>query len=418
MKLLKYVTLLTLVIILVSACSPRNMGADKETVEVNKTAEAIPIVTKDLVKESVNEEVYVFGYLEPTDSYFTTPFSPGIVEEIFVEVGTHVKKDTLLFQLEANSLDSSKDKDLLQKESNIVNAKSSLDLQMLSLKQRENDLELRAMSLTTTKNNYEVTVDLFNSGISTQVELDGALNNYEQAQLNYSQAQLTYESTQLSYNSAQNSYNNALENNSISVNDYEDKYDDLLVVAPIGGLVTEITVQEGLMNQGSTGVTIIDDSIMILNVNIMEKYIHEIEVGQYVRLSFDYMENEKIGTVSSISLKAKAGYYPVEIQLENSDNTYTSGMYVEGFIQTKRIEHVFMIDKTSLMVDVLNQESYIYILNEDGENVRKVIVELGVNDGKRIEIKGDLAVGDKIVVIGQDFVVDGQLVVIQDTEEE
>lgn len=412
MKIIKVVSLLTLVSLLLSGCSTMReaKGGEEVIAEAATVTEAIPAVTQVLSAEAVDQEIYTFGYLEPNETYFATPYSGGVVESIEVAVGDRVEKDALLYKLEEDNVTAAKDKDLLQKESSVVSAKSNYDLQALNLKQREGDLEVRDMSLNSALKNYDSSLELFAEGIISQLELDNALNSYDQAMISYNQAQLTYESTQLSYTSALNAYKDAQENETLAVKDYQGQYSDLSVLAPIDGLVTDVTVQKGLMNQGSTGVTLIDDTRMVLKVNIMEKYIQEIKIGQTVRLELDYMDEAQIATVAKISLTANKGYYPVEIEIPNGDGKLTSGMYAEGFIQVNRIDKALLVNKTSIVTDEIGDGTYVYILGEDGESVEKVSVELGLEKGEKIQIIGDVKVGDEVVVIGQEYLSVGSLI--------
>lgn len=419
MKKIVMIWVLALIVTIVTACTSTGATGQlnsenvetKQGIDMKQVMETIPVETMRLTKETIDEEVYTFGYLEPKESYFVTPFSTGIVEEINVSIGDVVSEGDLLYQLESNNLELSNDRDMLQQESSVTNAKSALEIQELNLKQRKGDLESRELSLNSAKENYENTLNLFENEFVSKADMDTALGNYEQAQINYEQAVISYETTQSNYDLSKASYDNALKNYELAQKDFKEKRDDIAIVAPISGLVTDVTVQTGVMNSGNLGVTIIDSSDMILNVKIMEKYKHTIMEGQKVRLISEYMDEDVIGEVTGISLTANSGLYSVEITINNQDNILSSGMYVEGYIQIKTKENVYVVDKTTVLKEI-NNNSYVYIVDHENQTAKKVSVELGIKEDDRVEIMGDLEAGDEVIVIGQDYVIDGQPIVI------
>lgn len=408
MKKVTYLMTLLMILLLITSCTA---GGDSDGIETVEILESISVEVESLSKVSVIEEVYAFGYLEPIDSYYVTPFSTGIVNEIMVSTGDYIEKGTVLYQLDTDDLELSKDRDLIQKESNVENSKSSLEVQALTLDQRKGDLEAREMNYQMAETDYENSLKLYESGAISKSEMDAITNNYEQARISYDQSQSSYEATLLNYNLARSSYDDAIQNHQLAIKDYDSRHDDMLVTAPISGLVTDVSVQTDTMNTGNLGITIIDNATMVLNVNVMEKYIRDIEEGQKVRLLFDYMNEEIEGDVTSISLESNSGYYPVEINIINDDQKLTSGMYTEAYVQTGSKESTYMVNKTSIVNDN-NQNSYVFVVNQEDQTVKMVNVTLGIEEDSRVEIIGDIQEGDQIVVVGQDYLSDGQSVKI------
>lgn len=412
-KVLSVGLMLTLSMMVLAGCMQQKGSettADSQAAS-EMTLETIPVETMTLEKGTIDEAVYTFGYIEGNESYFVTPYGSGIVDEILVDVGDYVTEGDLLYQLLADDLALSEERDLLTRDSTVASAKTNLDSQELSLVQRENDKALGKMTLDIAKDTYENTLSLFDAGVSSKSELDNAKNQYDQAVISYDQAQLTVESTRINYNSAKISYNDALKNYELTIEDYDDRESDLFVTAPISGLVTDVSVQADMMNGGSTGVTIVDNSVMVLKVNIMEKFIYAVEEGQSVELTLEYGDKTINGIVTDISLMASNGYYPVEVSIDNTDKSLISGMFTEGYIKTNTKSDVTKVEKTTLVQDIY-KNNYLYVIDETSMTASMIQVALGIEEGAFVEIIGDVQVGDQVVILGQDFIVDGQPVKI------
>jgi len=372
--------------------------------------ETVPVKTMALAKSTIDEVVYTFGYIEGNDSYFVTPYGSGIIDQVLVDEGDYVSAGDVLYQLEVDDLAFSEERDMLTRDSSVTNAKTNLESQELSLAQRESDKSLRKLALDTAEDTYTKTMSLYEAGISSKSELEGAKSQYDQAVISYDQANLTLASTRISYNAAKTAYNEAIKNYELTVTDYDDRESDLFVIAPISGLVTDVSVQANIMS-GNTGVTIVDDSVMVLNVSIMGKFIKTIEEGQSVELTIEYEDRTVEGLVTDISLTASNGYYPVEISIDNADKSLISGMFTEGYIKTRSKTDVTKVEKKTLVQDI-DENNYIYVVDESSMTASMVQVDLGIEEGNYVEIIGDVEVGDQVVVIGQDFIEDGQPILI------
>lgn len=418
---------LTLIIALSVGCMPDREGMTKdggsneassaeEKTPTNTEGEleeetAVPVETLTLTSDDIAETVYTYGYLETKDTYIVTPNSGGIVDEILVSTGDYIELGTLLYQLEGEDLELSQERDMLSQNSSVASAKNNRDSLSVTLAQRQSDVDAMSLSLSTAQKNYDSTLTLYESSIVSKAELDGTISSLEQTQISYDQALLNLESTQLSYNAAKTSYSDALQNYELTEEDYDGRKDDLLVTAPITGLVTDVSVQEGMMNSGSLGVTIVDDTTMLLNINVMEKYIYDIEVGQSVDLTLEYEGKSITGYVTEISLSGQNGYYPVEISIDNADKSLSTGMFIEGYINTNIKTNVLKVEKTVLVQDI-NGNNYVFTIDEETNTAVKVPVTKGVEEGLYVEISGPIKSGDKIVVVGQDYITDQQEVLV------
>lgn len=141
----------------------------------------------------------------------------------------------------------------------------------------------------------------------------------------------------LSYNlqKAQNSIEKLKINNQQS----EDSKNNLVVYAPIGGRVSNLTIKEG-EQAGSSGkiADITDDKHVIATIPFKESQVNSIKIGQQAQIAVpDYMVYID-GTVKHVSSTAKstaggAMGYDVEISI-NNPGAVTEGMKVAGTIKT------------------------------------------------------------------------------------
>jgi len=95
--------------------------------------------------------------------------------------------------------------------------------------------------------------------------------------------------------------------------------------------------------------------------------------------------------------------YPVRVQLDNSDGMIKPGMFSQvSFVQDRK-DQTFVVDKSVILTD--ETTSYVYIV-EDGK-AKKVTVTIGLTNGTEVEITSGVSLGDDIVVVGQEYVHDG-----------
>jgi RND family efflux transporter MFP subunit len=157
-----------------------------------------------------------------------------------------------------------------------------------------------------------------------------------------------------------------------------------------------------MVSAQSQPFTIVDISTVSVKVNVSEKLINTISVGDEVPIQIEALENSDIvGTVETVSPVADGtNTYPVKIKIENSDGLIKAGMFAKvNFTEQSSGDAIV------LPVDVVltsGDKKYVYIA-EDGKPVKKE-VQTGLDNGTKVEITSGISVGDEIIVTGQEYV--------------
>ncbi len=180
------------------------------------------------------------------------------------------------------------------------------------------------------------------------------------------------------------------------------------LVAPIGGVVTEVNVERGERPTDQAAVILTDVSAFHINVEVDEIDIGRIALDQSVAISIDAIPDEEFsGHVADISpgpiRDASSGIvaYEVTIAFDTDDPRLLPGLTSDATIETERLENVLVIPNRAVSIDRSSGELIAYVerVDEDGNPVRTEI-ELGLRDEAMSQVLEGLEEGDQIVIRG------------------
>ncbi len=163
--------------------------------------------------------------------------------------------------------------------------------------------------------------------------------------------------------------------------DYRDKLDDYVIIAPISGLVTDVNVEENNSFAGGNIATIQDCSTLYINTEIDEYDIPNIKVGQRVVIKTDATrEDELEGVIDEIaqtatnanSASAAGGAsaattsnatYSVKIKVISGDERLKLGMTAKLSIVIDEKDNVLTVPYDAV-VDKGDGEYVVYMIDE------------------------------------------------------
>ena len=187
---------------------------------------------------------------------------------------------------------------------------------------------------------------------------------------------------------------------------------DLSVKAPAGGVVSVKSVEEGMyINGGGEIATIVDLSKPKVQVNLTEREVYRVTVGQSVRITADvYPGKVFTGVVSFISPQAdQAHNYLTEILIDNPrDCILRSGTFVYADFSKKTSGQVLVIPREALTGSV--KDASVYVVN--GNVVHLMPIQTAGEIGDQIRVSAGLHPGDTVVVSGQINIKEGSIVSI------
>ncbi len=224
-------------------------------------------------------------------------------------------------------------------------------------------------SFEKSKKDFDRTQQLFNEKSANESQLDAARFAYKTAE-----AQLIIAKRQLK---------------------------DTKIVCPVSGIVAVKSIETGAyLNTGNPIATIVDISTLKVKVNMSEKDVFKVKMGDKVKIKSEVYPSETfIGVVKACNPKADESHtYALEINVANSKNTLKSGMFFTVYFDNIQKGEKLIIPRQSLVGSVKDPQVY--------------VVENGIAKFKKIQI-ADI-IGDKIEVLsgineGEQVVISGQI---------
>ncbi|MGD2035532.1 MAG: efflux RND transporter periplasmic adaptor subunit [Bacteroidales bacterium] len=343
------------VLILGSLVMLYNKSKKKDMIFETKT----PFVS-DLVKKSV-----ATGSVIPRREIAIKPQVSGIVAEIYVEAGEHVKQGDLI-------------------------AKVKIIPDMVALNSAESRLNKAQLQLEDAKLVYERQKKVYEQGVipeaefqKVRIDFNSALEEVEAAENNL---QLIKEG--ITKKSGQSS--------------------NTLIRSTIEGMVLDVPVEVGTsviqantFNEGTTIASVADMGEMIFEGKIDETEVGKIREGMKLELTIGAIENKKFGaTLEYISPKGveENGTVQFEIKAQvtiTEDAFIRAGYSANADIVLDRRDSVMVIPEGLVKFEEGNDSTYVEIETEP-QVFEKRYIETGLSDGINIEVLSGLKMEDKI----------------------
>lgn len=278
----------------------------------------------------------------------------GVVMRLHVQIGDRVSKGQLLAELDSRELKAKRDADA-----------AALEVAQANLEYAKVELE-RKQQLNAAQ-------------IISRSDLDVAAKSFEVAgrQRDQARATLADSTTQLSYTQ---------------------------IVAPIAGVVSAVSTQEGETVAASfaapTFVTLLDLSRLEVWAYVDETDIGRIRIGQQARFSVDtYGDHEFTGTVTSIHPKAEirdnvVDYIVVIRFAPPSGFVLRPEMTTMVTVNVDRHANVLALPIRA----VRREAGRTFVLCRDGSDTVRRMVKTGMRDDSYWEIIGGVREGEEVVI--------------------
>lgn len=353
-------------ILFISAVVLTSCGGDKKE---QITPEPAIVVKVSGVSENANGGfINASGKIEAENSADLSTRMMGYVTKIHVKVGEKVGAGQLLVSINNSDLQAKKaqvDASILQATAGYNNAKKD----------------------------YDRFVNLFKQQSASQKELDDITARYEMAKAGLEGAKQMRNEVM-----AQFSYSN--------------------ITAPFSGTVTNTFVKEGDMaNPGMPLVSVEGVSRLQVTSMVSENDIASIKKGMPVKVLVKSSNANLTGKVSEVSLSATntGGQYLVKINLDKTDSTVLSGMFVnvqfpvENKVQTVKSE-VLLVAESALVKQ--GQLTGVYTIGEGNVAILRWL-RTGKTFGNQVEVLSGLSASEQYIVSAEGKLYNGALVIVQ-----
>ncbi len=272
-------------------------------------------------------------------------------------------------------------------------------------------LQSAKAALDNAKSNLDRVQALFDQGAVPQSQLDAAKLAHTQAQSAYQQVlqeqslakegatKETLESLRAAVQQAQAAVDLARLNK-----------ENTVITAPISGKIATQNIHVGETVAPGVPLLTIVSRVPVVEAYIPEDTINSIKVGQTLKVRIGQVSSEpfdaKVLAISPIS-NPTSKEYPIKLGLPGDPNQWKSGMYAEVTLpEQKRDTIVVPFDA------IVKQGNQRLVMVTDGKKAIARPVVTGTSDGSNVEILSGLTPGDKVIIVGQDQVKDGDPVQI------
>jgi len=230
-------------------------------------------------------------------------------------------------------------------------------------------LESKKLNLDITEQTMKKQQSLFEKGGVTQLD-------YRNSEVNYTNAKDAFERANL-------------------------QLAKMSVRAPFKGAITDLpAITNGTqVSTGTAVVSLMDYSIMTVEVNLPEKYINEVAIEQAVRIMNYTLPNDTLtGNVKELSpaISTETRTFKGVVQVANPELKLRPGMFAKADIVLARKDSVIVIPKEII---ISSQRGKSVFIVDNGTATEKRIT-IGYENQNEAEITSGLKKNDRLVIKG------------------
>jgi RND family efflux transporter MFP subunit len=323
-------------------------------------------------RESVTQELIVVGNLIGDTTVSVVPRAAGRLEQVYVQLGDRVTRGQRIAKIEDQEL-----------QEQIRQAEAAMQVASATIRQREADLQLA-------RTNVERSRSLYERQLLPKQTLDDNEARYQSAVAALDLAR------------AQNSQSNArLEELRVNMT-------NTVITSPVNGFVARRAADPGAFaSQNAPVVDVVDISSVRLVVNVVEKDLRMVDVGDVTDVEVDAFPGEKfMGRVARIApvLDPATRTFPIEVEIANPTFRLKPGMYARVGITTDERPDALVVPANAV-VDIAGERG-VFLAQADNVAVFRP-VEIGIESDERVEIRSGVSEGDRVVTTGAAALSDG-----------
>jgi membrane fusion protein (multidrug efflux system) len=191
---------------------------------------------------------------------------------------------------------------------------------------------------------------------------------------------------------------------------------DASVSAPFAGLVAKRSVELGeFVEPGKPLFELVSMTPLDVIFNLPELDSQRVTSGQRVQVSVASPADRTFDAVVSFiapTVDPGTRTLRVKAEIDNAEGLLRPGLFARINLGTDQRKSVLMVPEEAL---VQREGSAWLFLIDEGDRVRRVPVETGHQSKGRIEVRGAISAGDRVVRRGHGGLADGMVVVVRET---
>lgn len=334
------------------------------------------------------------GNLQPLYSASVFARTSGYIESRSVDIGSQVKAGQLLAVISAPEVDQQ----LNQARADATEAAAAVAQSKAALEQAQANLGIARI----TQKRYASLID---KRAVTQQALDEADEAFRARTADVSAAGANINAAEAS-----------LQSRKANVERLTQLQGFERVVAPFDGVITARNIELGdLVNAGSANgsmslFSIAQSNVLRVQVEVPQSTALAIKAGQQATLTVQERPGRRyvaMVTRSAESIDVAARTMLTEVQVDNRDGSLVSGMYGQVSFDITADHASLTIPSTALVID--KNGMHVVCVSADSR-VHFVAVDIGQDQGSRVEIAQGLHGGETLVSNPSDLLSDGEKV--------
>ena len=231
-------------------------------------------------------------------------------------------------------------------------------------------IDAKKLNLDISKSEYEKQKSLYEKGGVTLREL-------QNSEVSATNAQYDYESAQI-------------------------RLAKMSVLAPFSGVIVELPyyTKGTRVASGQPMVSLVSYDKMYMDINLPEKNISEVKVGQDVLITnYTITEDTLIAKVSELSpmISSETRTFGGKLLINNPDLKLRPGMFVKADIVTAKKDSVIVIPKNVILSG--NRGKYVFVVERNNAAADRMITT-GIENKDFVEVIEGLKVNDKLIIKG------------------
>lgn len=390
----------TLLLTMVLAITLVGCRGDKETAAIEAGDAYVPVEVQKAETKSIGNNITLNGKIHANDEAMVLPKIPGRVTTVNVKLGDYVQKDSVLFVMDQ--------KDIVR---SIEQAQQTINSAQKSVEQAENSINTARISYNSTKDNVENAEinlqrvrELYEAGAAPKSQLEQAELAASRRPLEVAESQIRQ--AEIGYQQALNQLAQA----EITYQQAQSALEDTIVRAPMSGVISSLNVIAGELASGAQPLAIISDIDRVyFQVDVTENIVNNLHTGQQVSVHIPAaLEEEVKGTIDFISptVNSNTRLYTVKVYIDNSGRRIRTGMSGSMVLDLDSRDNVVAINSRA----VIDKEGENIVFTVEGDHAVEKQVILGMNTGSEVEVIEGLKEGDRVIIKGQQYVIDGERV--------
>ncbi len=190
--------------------------------------------------------------------------------------------------------------------------------------------------------------------------------------------------------------------------------DKMNIKAPFTGVIVNLPHHTSSVQiaSGTSIVSIMSYSKMVMEINLPESAINEVKTGQDVFITHYTLPNDTIkAVVSELSpaISPETRTFKGKLIIDNEKMKLRPGMFVKADIVVKKAENTIVIPKEIVMSN--RNRKYVYVAEKGFAKVRDI--RIGIEDNDNVEVLHGLKVEEQLIVRGYETLRDNSKVKIQ-----